>query len=108
MNQLAESDENFIPISDTYLNIEQYELFYRNNRMRSNEDGVSSALRHAISKYALIDYMQQQNITLSHEKRQFQRETLDKQLTYDLQDPILKSYFEKMFQDLQISKQEYI
>nr|WP_231918648.1 hypothetical protein [Solibacillus silvestris] len=108
MNQLAESDENFIPISDTYLNIEQYELFYRNNRMRSNEDVVSSALRHAISKYALIDYMQQQNITLSHEKRQFQRETLDKQLTYDLQDPILKSYFEKMFQDLQISKQEYI
>lgn len=40
--------------------------------MRSNEDVVSSALRHAISKYALIDYMQQQNITLSHEKRQFQ------------------------------------
>lgn len=107
-NALADSEIKFRPISETYLKINQYEIFYRDSLMRSKEAAKSSALSEAISKYALIDYLQQQNITLSDEKRQLQLKILDEQITYDMQNPILKVYFEKMFQELQISKQDYI
>ena len=95
VNALADSESNFRPISETYLKIHQYELFYRDNWIRSKEAVKSSALSEAISKYALIDYLQQQNITLSDEKRQFQIETLNDQLTYDMKNPLLKLYFDK-------------
>lgn len=108
VNALADSEIKFRPISGTYLKIHQYELFYRDNPMRSKEAVKSSALSEAISKYALINYLQQQNITLSDEKRQLQLKILDEQITYDMQNPILKVYFEKMFQELEISKQDYI
>lgn len=107
-NALADSESNFRPISETYLKIHQYELFYRDNWIRSKEAVKSSALSEAISKFTLIDYLQQQNITLSDEKRQFQIETLNDQLTYDLKNPLLKLYFENMFKVLDINRQEYI
>ena len=108
VNALADSENNFRPISETYLKIHQYELFYRDNWIRLKEAVKSSALSEAISKFTLIDYLQQQNITLSDEKRQFQIETLNDQLTYDLKNPLLKLYFENMFKVLDISRQEFI
>ncbi|MER1988606.1 MAG: hypothetical protein ABS884_02760 [Solibacillus isronensis] len=108
VNALADSESNFRSISETYLKIHQYELFYRDNWIRSKEAVKSSALSEAISKFTLIDYLQQQNITLSDEKRQIQLKILDEQITYDMQNPLLKIYFEKMFQELDISKQDYI
>ncbi|MEK3765792.1 hypothetical protein [Solibacillus sp. FSL K6-4121] len=107
-NTLADSGDNFRPISEIYLKIHQYELFYRDHRMQSKEAVTFYGLNDAINKYALIDYLQQQNITLSDEKRQLQRELLEEQLTKDLQDPLLKPYLETMFQVLNISNQDYI
>ncbi|MBD8036010.1 hypothetical protein H9635_04600 [Solibacillus sp. A46] len=108
MNPLADSGDNFRPISEIYLKIHQYELFYRDHRMQSKEAVTFFALNDAINKYALIDYLHQQNITLSEEKRQLQRELLEEQLTKDLQDHLLKPYLETMFQALNISNQDYI
>lgn len=76
--------------------------------MQSKEAVTFFALNDAINKYALIDYLHQQNITLSEEKRQLQRELLEEQLTKDLQDHLLKPYLETMFQALNISNQDYI
>ena len=108
MNTLADSGDNFRPISENYLKIHQYELFYRDTQMKSKEAVIFFALNDAINKYALIDYLQQQEIKLSEEKRQLQREILEEQLTKDLQDPLLKPYLETMFQVLNISNQDYI
>lgn len=108
VNALADSQNNKRPLIETYLKINQYEKFYRDENMRSKEAVKSSALSEAISNYALIDFLQQQNITLSDEKRQLQLKILDEQITYDMQNPVLKQYFEKMFQELEISKQDYI
>ena len=108
VNVLAESQVNKKPLFETYLKINLYEKFYRDGNIRSKEAVKSSALSEAISKYALIDYLQQQNTTLSDEKRQLQLKILDEQITYDMQNPLLKQYFEKMFQELEISKQDYI
>ena len=108
VNVLAESQDNKKPLFETYLKINQYEKFYRDGNIRSKEAVKSSALSEAISKYALIDYLQQQNTTLSDEKRQLQLKILDEQIIYDMQNPLLKQYFEKMFQELEISKQDYI
>lgn len=103
-----ENKKDFRPISQTYLKIHQYEVFYRDFQMASKEAVVSNALNEAIRVYALIDYLQQQEIVLSDEKRQFQRKILNEQLSYDLNDPKLKPYFEKMFQVLNIDEQDYI
>lgn len=108
VNALADSQNNKRPLIETYLIINQYEKFYRDENMLSKEAVKSSALSEAISNYALIDFLQQQNITLSDEKRQLQLKILDEQITYDMQNPVLKQYFEKMFQELEISKQDYI
>gem|GEM_PF-5464695 len=108
VNVLAESQDYKKSLIETYLKINQYEKFYRDGNIRSKEAVKSSALNEAISKYALIDYLQQQNITLSDEKRQLQLKILEEQITYDMQNPLLKQYFEKMFQELEISKQDYI
>ena len=108
VNALADSQNNKRPLIETYLKTNQYEKFYRDENIRSKEAVKSSALSEAISKYALIDFLQQQNITLSDEKRQLQLKILDEQITYDMQNPVLKQYFEKMFQELEISKQDYI
>lgn len=105
---LAEQEVIENPMSEIYLNIAQYEKFYRYSMIQSKESVTSSALSEAISMYALFDYLSEQGIELSEEKKQLQLKLLTEQLTYDLQDPQLKSYYDKMFATLQITEQDYI
>ncbi|WP_274310419.1 hypothetical protein [Solibacillus daqui] len=96
------------PISEIYLNIAQYEYFYRNWIIESKEAATFNALSQAIRMYSLFDYLKQQGIELSSEKEQLQRKLLAEQLSYDLQDPQFKAYFDTMLAKLKIKEQDYI
>lgn len=96
------------PIDERYINITQYELFYRSEQMESKEAVTFHALMEAIEVHALLEYLEAQEIRIEPEKRELQRKLLTEQLTHDLQNPDFQHYFDTLKNALQIDEQDYI
>lgn len=88
--------------------ITKYEMFYREETFYSKEAVEFHALYDTLEKYALFNYLEQHDYKWDEERRNTFRERVKMALDYDMNDEGLKSYYEKMFAELQITADEYI
>ncbi|MFY3792579.1 hypothetical protein ACOQFO_12975 [Ureibacillus sp. MALMAid1270] len=88
--------------------ITKYEMFYRKQTFFSKEAVEFHALYETLEKFALFHYLEQHDYQWDEERRNTFRERVKMALDYDMKIPELKSYYEKMFTELQITADEYI
>lgn len=102
-----EKELAFRPINETFLKIEQYELFYRDS-MYTQESAVAAALSNGIRYYALFNHLAEHGLYWDEKKRDTYRIGVENALGHDLKDPHFATYFENMLAELSITKEQYI
>ena len=101
--------EEFRPLSETFLMIERYEKFYReDNRLYTQEYATSTALSTAIQHFTLFNHLAEYGIIWDKKERDTFKRSKESALEYDLKDPDFVAYFEKMLKELSITKEQYI
>ena len=98
----------FRTIHENYLAIAQYELFYRSNMFYTVKGVQFHALSDALDKYTLINYLASYNYAWSEKEEETALKMIDMKLEAEFKQPITAAYYEKMFRDLSITKEEYI
>lgn len=106
--QLSAESVSFRKFDDRTVEITKYELFYRNESFYTNEAVEFFSLIKTIEKYALFHHLEQHGYKWDDETRATFRERIISTLEYDKKDPNLNVYLKKMFDELQITEEEYI
>ena len=104
----AASSVNFRIFDDRTVEITKYEMFYRDQIFYSKEAAEFFSLSETIQKYALFHHLEQHSYKWDDERRNQHRERVKSGLEYDKKDTNLRAYYEKMFDTLQITEEEYI
>lgn len=102
------SSVNFRMFDDRTVEITKYEMFYRGHAFYSKEAVEFYSLNETIQKYALFYHLEKHGYKWDDERRDQHRERVKSGFEYDMKDENLKAYYEKMFDALQITEEEYI
>lgn len=100
--------ETFRKFDERTVEITKYELFYRDSSFYPREAVEFFSITETIRKFALFHHLEQHNYKWDDETRGKFRERVKSELEYDKQNPELFTYFETMFDELQITEEEYI
>lgn len=101
INELRTYDERTVAIAE-------YEMYYRDSFMYPKEAAAFHSLYGTIEKYALFYHLEQAGYDWDEEQRQLHENTARNAFEYDQTNPILKSYFEEMFETLNITEEDYL
>ena len=88
--------------------ITKYGMFYRDQAFYSKEAAEFFSLNETIRKYALFHHLEKHGYKWDDERRNQHRERVKSGFEYDMKDENLRAYYEKMFDALQITEEDYI
>lgn len=88
--------------------IGEYEEYYRDKSFRSKEMAEYYSFSGTVHMYALFYYFEKIGMTWDEEKRGLARSYSQSAIDYDLTLAHLAPYYEKMFRELNITKDDYI
>ena len=104
----SEEPVSFRKFDERTVEITKYEMFYRDTAFYSKEEVEYYSLNDTISSYALFHHLEKHGYKWDDETRAQKREWIQWELDYDQQDSVVNAYYEKMFETLQITEEEYI
>lgn len=106
--QLSAEPADFRMFDKRTVEIKKYEMFYRDWRFLPPEVLEYYALSATVDQHAMFYYMMQHNYEWDEKQRDTVRKSIKTALHNEMKDNKSKAYYEKMFADLQITKEEYI
>lgn len=95
-------------IDQLTLDIMTYENFYNSSTFQSSFNASYQALSDSLSMYALFYYLQEEGYEWTAESEALARQSIERAWKYDYQDAELQAYYTTMFEELDITEEEYI
>lgn len=95
-------------IDQRTLDIMTYEKFYNSSTFPSSFNASYQALSDSLSMYALFYYLQEEGYEWSAESEALARQSIERAWQYDYQNEELQAYYTTMFEELDITEEEYI
>lgn len=95
-------------IDQRTIDIMTYENFYNSSTFQSSFNASYRALNDSLSMYALFYHLQEEGYEWTAESEALARQSIERAWQYDYKDEELQAYYAKMFEELDITEEEYI